>query len=306
MAELNWYKGSLHNHTNRSDGDSEPEAVAEWYKRNGYDFIVYTDHNRVTRLKNDERWGSEQRFLTIPGEELSVRVNRGETAIHVNAIGIDRTVEPVEGPDVVSTLQANVDAITQAGGIAAIDHPNYTWAFDHEHLKQVNGATLLEIHNAHPVVNVFGGAGRPSCEEIWDGVLSTGKLIFGIATDDSHEFQGDFTPRRGNPGRAWVVVRAAQLTREDILGALAAGAFYASTGVTLKEVDVGRAKVALQVEQERDFVYTVKFIGQGGKVLSCTYGTEAEYRPNGNEGYIRAAVTCSDGTKAWTQPVFMT
>ena len=43
MAELTWYRGSLHNHTNRSDGDSDPEEVADWYCRNGYDFIVFTD-----------------------------------------------------------------------------------------------------------------------------------------------------------------------------------------------------------------------------------------------------------------------
>jgi hypothetical protein len=301
MTELKWYRGSLHNHTNRSDGDSDPEEVADWYCRNGYDFIVFTDHNRVTMLEDDAR----QDFLVIPGEEVSLRINDGETAIHINAIGIEKTVEPIQRPDAASALQENVDAIRKVGGIAAINHPNYTWAFDHNVLKQVSGAKLLEVHNSHPVVNTYGGAGRPSCEEIWDGVLSSGRPIWGIATDDSHHFQGDFTPRRGNPGRGWVMVRASRLDRGDILGALCDGDFYASNGVALRELAVGKERVALEVEQERDFVYAVEFTGREGRHLQQTYGLSAEYRPRGDEGYIRATVKCSDGTKAWTQPMFV-
>jgi hypothetical protein len=301
MTELKWYRGSLHNHTNRSDGDSDPEEVADWYCRNGYDFIVFTDHNCVTMLEDDGR----QDFLAIPGEEVSLRINNEETAIHINAIGIEKTIDPIQRSDALSAIQENVDAIREAGGIAAINHPNYTWAFDHNVLKQVSGAQLLEVHNSHPVVNTHGGAGRPSCEEIWDGVLSSGRPIWGIATDDSHHFQGDFTPRRGNPGRGWVMVRAARLDREDILGALCEGDFYASNGVVLTELAVGHERVALEAEQERDFVYTVEFKGREGRLLQQTYGLSTEYSPQGDEGYVRATVSCSNGAKAWTQPVFL-
>lgn len=301
MMELKWHRGSLHNHTDRSDGDSGPEVVADWYCRNGYDFIVFTDHNCVTMLDRNER----RDFLIIPGEEVSLRINEDETAIHINAIGIEEVVEPIQRSDAVSAIQENVDAICEAGGMAAINHPNYTWAFDHRALKQVSGAKLLEVHNSHPVVNTYGGAGRPSCEEIWDGVLSSGRLIWGIATDDSHHFQGDFTPRRGNPGRGWVMVRASRLAREDILVALCEGDFYASNGVVLRELVVGKERVALEVEQERDFVYTVEFTGREGKLLQQTYGLSAEYHLRGDESYVRATVRCSNGTKAWTQPVFV-
>jgi len=291
----------LHNHTNRSDGDTGPEEVADWYCRNGYDFIVFTDHNCVTMLEDDGR----RDFLIIPGEEVTLRRNEDETTIHINAIGIEKTIKPIQRSDAVSAIQENVDAIREAGGIAAINHPNYTWAFDHNVLKQVSGAKLLEVHNSHPVVNTYGGPGRPSCEEIWDGVLSSGRPIWGIATDDSHHFQGDFTPRRGNPGRGWVMVRASRLDREDILGALCEGDFYASNGVVLRELAVGKERVALEVEQERDFVYTVEFTGGEGKPLQQTYGLSAEYHPRGDESYVRATVRCSNGTKAWAQPVFV-
>ncbi len=40
-----WLKGNLHSHTFWSDGDDFPENAARWYKDNGYDFLVFTDHN---------------------------------------------------------------------------------------------------------------------------------------------------------------------------------------------------------------------------------------------------------------------
>lgn len=302
MTSLNWYKGSLHNHTNRSDGDSEPETVADWYRRNGYDFIVFTDHNVITDLPA----ANTDSFLVIPGEEVTLRINEEATAIHLNALGITETVMPVQGRDVVSTLQANVDAIVRAEGIAVINHPNYTWAFDHRHLVQVTGALLLEIQNLHPVVNSYGGAGRPSCEEIWAHLLDAGQRIFGIATDDSHKFQGDFTPREGNPGRGWVMVRAARLDQAAVLSALRRGDFYASTGVVIEDMAADQNKVRLHVKQDRDFVYTVRFIGKGQRVLKESYETLAEYHPAIEDGYVRAVVECSSGAKAWTQPTFLT
>ena len=51
-AEI-WWRGNTHTHTLWSDGDDFPEAVAEWYKRNGYHFLAITDHNT---LASAEQW----------------------------------------------------------------------------------------------------------------------------------------------------------------------------------------------------------------------------------------------------------
>jgi hypothetical protein len=48
-----WWRGNTHTHTLWSDGDDFPEAVADWYKRNGYHFLAITDHNT---LASAERW----------------------------------------------------------------------------------------------------------------------------------------------------------------------------------------------------------------------------------------------------------
>ena len=43
--KVKWVRGNLHTHTFWSDGNDFPESVAKWYKENGYDFLVFTDHN---------------------------------------------------------------------------------------------------------------------------------------------------------------------------------------------------------------------------------------------------------------------
>ena len=40
-----WFKGNLHTHTLWSDGNDFPEMVADWYVRNGYNFLALSDHN---------------------------------------------------------------------------------------------------------------------------------------------------------------------------------------------------------------------------------------------------------------------
>ena len=303
MTADNWYKGNIHTHTTESDGDAEPEKVVGWYRRHGYDFLVLSDHNHLTLFEYGEGKRRFKRPLMIPGEEVSANIKNGTVPIHLGGIGITRVVEPIDAGEIVPTIQANVDAIIQAGGIAAINHPNFKWAFDHEAIKQVKGASLLEVYNGHPVTNVYGGPGKASYDQIWDGVLSAGRVIFGVATDDSHKYH-DFEPKMSNPGRGWVVVRAAAFTSEAIVDSLASGEFYSSTGVTLTELESTQEHVRLMIERESSLIYTTRFTGKDGAVLAEVAGLEAVYRIRGDEGYVRAVVVNSGGNRAWTQPVF--
>src|SRR5687767_13702859 len=46
-----WLRGSTHVHAKPSGDSSTPlPQVIDWYERHGYDFIVVTDHNRVSEL----------------------------------------------------------------------------------------------------------------------------------------------------------------------------------------------------------------------------------------------------------------
>ena len=305
MGGTHWYKGNIHTHTTESDGDEDPHKVVSWYRRHGYDFLVLSARNHLTLLDYGSGRRRFRKPLMVPGEEVSVRINGGETPIHINGVGISHVVEPIDADDLVATLQANVDAIVEAGGIASINHPNFRWAFDHRAISRVEGASLLEVFNGHPAANLFGAPGKPSYEGIWDGVLSAGRVIFGVATDDSHNYH-DFAPWLSNPGRGWVMVQADELTQEAIVDGLASGRFYASTGVTLTRLECTAEGIVLEIDQEHDFLYTTRFTGKDGVVLAESTGPAAEYRADGHENYVRATVISSSGPRAWMQPVFPT
>ncbi len=304
MAKLRWYKGNIHTHTTESDGDADPAKVVSWFRRHGYDFLVLSDHNHLTIFEYGAGRRRFKRPLLVPGEEVSANIKGGTVPIHINGIGLSRVVEPIDAGEVVPTIQANVNAIRQAGGISSINHPNYKWAFDHTHLRLIEGLNMLEVFNGHPAANVYGGPGKFSYDEIWDGVLSAGVVVFGVATDDSHNYH-DFSPMKSNPGRGWVCVRAAELSQDAIVDGLAMGEFYASSGVTLKELEASADGIRLEVDPEPFRLYTTRFTGKDGVLLAEVDGEEAEYVPTGNEGYVRAVVTSSGHMKAWTQPVFL-
>lgn len=141
---------------------------------------------------------------------------------------------------------------------------------------------------------------------MWDGLLSSGKRMFGIAVDDAHHFQGEFTATRANPGRGWVAVRSLGLEARALVTALDAGHFYASSGVSLADVTVSATTMEVRIAQKGDFKYTTQFIGQDGKVLATDRTLTPRYTLKGNETYVRAKVTDSGGAAAWVQPAFTT
>jgi hypothetical protein len=289
-----WYRGNLHAHTTNSDGDSPPDAVVAWYRDAGYDFLALTDHDLLT-LPADHRAAAGP-MLLVHGEEVSA----GD--IHVNALGIRATVPPAIGGSAAQTLQRNVDAIRAAGGVPAVNHPNFRWQLRPADLLALRGCRLLEVHNAGPETNNGGRPGHPSAEAIWDLLLDEGRLVFGIAVDDAHHFR-TWGRERSNPGRAWVRVRAPRVDEPSILGALEAGDFHATTGVALAEVRASASELAIEVAQRADVAYRTTFIGPGGVTLDVVDGPEPRHRLRGRERRVRARVEDSDGLVAWVQPL---
>jgi hypothetical protein len=292
LASVLWLKGNTHTHTSLSDGDSEPAAVADWYRDHGYDFLVITDHDRITKLDGVPG------IVLIEGEEVTDWLPK--KPLHVNAIGLREVVAPQRGETPVAALQRNVDAVRKAGGIAAINHPNFGWAFGAEELKALQGATLLEIASGHPFVNMQG---PPSVEAMWDEVLTSGKTMWGIGVDDSHHLKRPWDVDMAPPGKAWIVVRSAARERDAILAAIRAGEFYASTGVELEAYSATKEAVELKVKEKNGAHYRVQFIGGGGRMLQDTTGPAGKYVVRGDEQYVRAKVIDSNGRMAWCQPM---
>jgi hypothetical protein len=261
--------------------------VVAWYRDADYNFLALTDHDLLT-LPADYR-SVAGHMLLVHGEEVTA----GD--VHVNALGIGEALPPIVRDTARDTLQANVDAIREAGGVASVNHPNFRW--------QVR--PLFEVHNAGPEVNNAGGRpGHPSTEEMWDHLLSAGHRWFGIAVDDAHFFRV-WGRQYSNPGRGWVCIRAERLDEPSLLTALESGDCYASTGVELVDIAFDRTTLAIDIAPRWDLEYRTAFIGREGRVLEVASGLEPRYRVSGSEGYVRARVDDSDGLTAWVQPQFV-
>jgi hypothetical protein len=169
------------------------------------------------------------------------------------------------------TLQNNVDAVLEqrepTGQIMLpqIPHPNFNWLVTAEDFIALDGDRLFEVYNGHPHVNNYGDDLHPSSERIWDLVfserLARGKgVLCALAVDDAHQYHAE-GPCEANPGRGWIMVRAAHLTPESILAAMEAGDFYATTGVELEDIDLEDDAVALAIRPEEGVSYITRFIG---------------------------------------------
>ncbi len=297
-----WFKGNTHTHTLNSDGDSTPDDVVRWYREHGYHFLVLTDHNYLTSVDGlNAVHGAIEKFLVIPGEEVTSR--SGDKPIHVNGLDVQELVEPPSAGGVLDMVQRSVDGIRKAQGVPHINHPYFGWALTAEEMRQIERTRLFEIFNGHPRVNVLGGGGVPTLEETWDAVLTSGRLMYGLAVDDAHYFKRPGDNSVPGPGRGWVYVRAPRLETRGLLDALERGDFYSSTGVELSSYEASEREVTIDVRADAWSKYRVQFIGRSGRLLAEHTSLPARYLIRGDEGYVRARVIESNGRLAWTQPV---
>ncbi|PIO05060.1 hypothetical protein COT47_06445 [Candidatus Woesearchaeota archaeon CG08_land_8_20_14_0_20_43_7] len=283
-----------------SDGDAMPGRVVKWYQRHGYDFLVLTDHNKSSwpimyRNKDD--------FLLIHGNEFSVE-SCGKP-VHVCALGYEKKGHPKASDTISDTLQGLVDEARSDLSVPVICHPNWCWAFTHREMMGLFDANLFEIYNPSHDCNNIGGGTSFSTEEMWDLMLSEGKRIFGVASDDAHHYRKRFDKGTDFPGRAWVMVHADKLEKDSILIALDRGDFYSSTGVSLEDLIINNEGMMIKIKRHRDCKYLVEYIGDGGRVLETQYSELSEHYFMAGQKYTRANITASDGTKAWVQPVFL-
>src|SRR5690606_19937182 len=106
-------------------------------------------------------------------------------------------------------------------------------------------------YNGHGGTHHFGDEHHPSVERIWDiaNTIRVGELqappLFAVATDDTHSYHGKGSSQ---PGRGWIMVRAGELTPAALIEAMRRGDFYASSGVTLRDIRYDAASRTVTVE----------------------------------------------------------
>jgi predicted metal-dependent phosphoesterase TrpH len=80
-------KADLHIHSNCSDGDYSPQAIAEKCFKKGLDIISLTDHDSINGVAQIKEHAQKYNLKVVSGVELSAF--EGETETHILAYGFD-------------------------------------------------------------------------------------------------------------------------------------------------------------------------------------------------------------------------
>lgn len=314
-----------------------------------------TEGRREVRLKEFdavyERLAKAQEYILIQGEEISDSFNRHP--VHMCVTNTSELLPPTGGDSIVDVMQRNIDAAVSRrersgeSTLVHLNHPNFGYAVTAEHLMQVVGENFFEVYNGHPTVHNSGDETHASTERQWD-IVNTWRLaklklpvMYGLATDDGHDYFQTEPQTGAQPGRGWVMVLTDTLTPDALVQALEAGRFYASSGVTLEEIQQTSNSLKVTVAAEPEVSYRIDFIGTHtvfddtstpaigdlekvdtvtrryssdvGRVLKSVEGTVGSYLFEGTELYVRAVVTASrrhpnpsqagEFECAWVQPV---
>ena len=276
-----WLRGNLHGHTCCS-GFMDVSESGPMFARLGYDFMAVTDHNMAPDEEQWRIWQEQAGLILIPGEE------NGEQD-HILEIGVHQ-VTPTPNDNFV----ARAVALRSGDGFVAACHPqqyangaeNVSAAAEYLHAFEIfNG--LRELRGLTEAANVV----------LWDEMLTAGKRIWGIATDDFHFA---FT----SPGHGWVCVQVPEeesdITWALIVAQLKAGAFFASTSPGFTEIMLEGNELWVCADT---YVERLQAIGPAGTVLHETDGNVMTWQCQQDLSYFRIEAVAGI-KRAWSQPFF--
>ena len=276
-----WLRGNLHAHTccGRFMDISESGPM---FASLGYDFLAITDHNKAPDKKQWQIWQEQANLILIPGEE------NGSTD-HILEIGVH---EVTQTP--TSSFLARAQVLREAGGFVAACHPQ---SYSHGADSIQIGAGALHAFEIYNGLREARGTNEAANVLLWDEVLTEGKRIWGIASDDFH---CAYT----TPGHGWVCVQVPEeeetVTWQAIVEQLKAGAFFASTYPNFKEISLDDGVLRVSAD---GIVQQLCVIGPEGKTLHSVNGNKLEWQAAAYLTYFRVEAVCG-AKRAWSQPFF--
>jgi hypothetical protein len=114
------------------------------------------------------------------------------------------------------------------------------------------------------------------------------------------------------------MVQSKSLDPADLIHAMEAGQFYASSGVALKKLEQNNSKIELEIAADTGVQYTIEFVGvmkgsDQSEVFETIIGTTASFNLTSEMLFVRAKITSTerqenpfqegDFESAWTQPI---
>jgi len=285
-----FWRGNLHTHSTRSDGRLPPEAVIDFYKDAGYDFLALTDHfmECYGYPVTDTRALRSDRFTTLLGAEIHAPITAKGADWHIVAVGLPLDYAPWSSGETIQSMCARAAA---AGSFIGIAHPQW-YGLTLDDALSIAEAHAVEIYNHGCALECDRGDGLVLLEE----VLARGRRLVAYAADDAH-FK---TP---DAGGGWVMVKAEAREPELLLEALKRGDFYSSQGPQIHDIAIAGDEVTIACSPASWIV-----AAGAGMSSQCAHGqdlTRATLPLDAlEEGYVRITVTDDKGRRAWSNPIW--
>jgi hypothetical protein len=294
-----FWRGNLHTHSTNSDGILPPEEVCRRYRAEGYDFLALTDpFVGIWNYPISDTTGYRtEGFTTILGAELHSGAMANGELWHILAVGLPPDFAPSNSPHFVpvpgqETAAEIAARAVAAGAFVAIAHPQWS-GLTMEDARSVTAAHAVEVYNHGCAM----GCDRPDGFAVLDQLLTEGRRLTLVATDDAHFSEPDFFG-------GWVMVKAQANEPAALLAALKAGHFYSTQGPELRDVRIEGSRVIV----ESSAVVSVVAIGWGtgakGVHGASMTRTEVPLERLNNSPWVRVAVIDAAGKRAWSNPIW--
>jgi hypothetical protein len=287
-----FWRGNLHTHSTRSDGRLAPEAVVDFYRDAGYDFLMLSDHfwECYGYPVTDTRGLCSSGFTTLLGAELHAPITAKDQDWHIVAAGLPPDFAPWTSGE---TIQSMCRRAAAAGAFLGIAHPQWYGLTAGDALS-IPEAHAVEIYNHSCAVECDRGDGLVVLEE----ALAAGRRLNAYAADDAHFASPD-------AAGGWVMVKSERLEPELLLDALKRGDFYSSQGPEIHDIviDGGAVRVACSPAS------WVSIAGSGSG-SACVHGDDMTTATLPLDclqegGYLRVTVTDDRGRRAWSNPIWL-
>ena len=304
-----FYKANLHTHSTVSDGHLTPEEIKRVYMENGYSIVAFTDHEILlphNELTDENFWavtGTELAFNLYPEDKngyphirtyhlnfYSKDANKSVISIWDPALVFESVKPKISEEQKKHTYKREyaIDKVNEAiaiarkeGFIVSYNHP--VWSLqDYADYSGLEGVWGVECYN-HLSLRV----GLPDNDRPLNDLLTLGKNVFPLATDDAHCL--------GDCCGGWVMIKAENLDYDTVFNALEKGDFYASTGPEIKELSIENGIVHIECSPVREIHFQTECRFSSN---TCMYENELMSADIDIRPYLRYKATA----KPWRKP----
>lgn len=281
MDGKHFYFGNLHSHTAYSDGEGTPAEAFAWARDTvGFDFYAMTDHGEMTRPGEwsdigvqADAFNQDGVFTTLRGFEWSHPVIG-----HICVYNTRDYTSAIKTP----TLNAMYKWLTDRGAFAQYNHPG-------REENMFNDLAYDPSATFSMTAMETGNKGTANAD--WDFLphyvtaLSLGWRLAPTTNQDNHSLNA-------NTNRT--VIISDKLTRNDILGALAARRAYSSDDPDMKvlfkigahwmgevvRVEPGSYTALIHIE-DNEPITAIDLYDQSGYCIAttCPSATVVDWRP---------------------------